>query len=373
MVPERLVRFRPRALLSAVGVLLAVAVVLYVVFVSRRIFSWVFIALFLALAIDPAVTWLNRHHVPRRGLAVAVIYLAVLAVIALLAALFVPTLVGQVSDFVNAVPGYVRDLTQGRGPLGFLETKYQVVERVQKAVRGGGGGGAGISSGAGAVVAAGRSIFGAIAATITIVFLTLFMLLEGPAWIERLYGLLPPESQPRWRRVGQDIYRTISGYVSGNLLISLIAGVTYGIVLVILGVPYPVALGFIVALLDLIPLAGATLAGVVVALAGLATSTTAGIVMAVFVILYQLTENHVLQPLIYGRTVQLSPLVVLVAILIGAQVAGILGALAAIPVAGTAQVILLDVLEHRRARVREDARDGDGGRDPAEEGAAVVS
>ena len=166
--------------------------------------------------------------------------------------------------------------------------------------------------------------------------------------MERIYGVLPEESRPRWRRIGHDVYRTVGGYVTGNLLISLIAGVSSGIVLWIAGVPYAVALGLVVALLDLIPLAGATIAAILVVLVAIAASgTTAAIVVGVFFVIYQQLENHVIQPLVYGRTVQLSPLAVLVSVLIGAQIAGVLGALAAIPVAGAIQVLLVDWRRHR--------------------------
>ena len=151
--------------------------------------------------------------------------------------------------------------------------------------------------------------------------------------------------------MGYDIYRTIGGYVTGNLAISLIAGITSTAVLLILGVPYAVALGLLVAILDLIPLAGATIAAVIVSTIGFIDSTTSGIVLIIFFILYQQLENHVLQPVVYGRTVLLSPLAVLIAVLIGAQIAGVIGALAAIPVAGAIQVILVDWLEHRRGRI----------------------
>ena len=160
--------------------------------------------------------------------------------------------------------------------------------------------------------------------------------------------MLPAKSQPRWRKVGDDIYRTVGGYVTGNLLISVIAGVSCAIVLLIMGVPFAVALGLLVAILDLIPLAGATIAGIVVIGVSFAHSIPAGIVVGIFFIVYQQLENHFLQPVIYGRTVQLSPLVVLVAVLIGAALAGILGALAAIPVAGTIQVLVRDSLAQRR-------------------------
>src|SRR5204863_6061078 len=193
-----------------------------------------------------------------------------------------------------------------------------------------------------------KGVITIVVATITIAFMTFFMLLEGPVWVDRFYGLLPESSQPRWRQVGFDIYRTVGGYVTGNLLISLIAGGLTTIVLLILGVPYAVALGLIVAILDLIPLAGATIAAIIVGAVAFLHSIPAGIIVIVFFIVYQQIENHILQPVVYGRTVQLSPLVVLIAVLIGAQLAGVLGALAAIPVAGSLQVVFVDWLRHRR-------------------------
>jgi predicted PurR-regulated permease PerM len=178
--------------------------------------------------------------------------------------------------------------------------------------------------------------------------MTFFMLLEGPRWVESFFTLLQPQSRRRWRAVGHDIYRTVGGYVTGNLLISLIAGALTTIVLLITGVPYALALGLIVAILDLIPLAGATIAAIIVGAVAFLHSVPAGIIVVVFFILYQQVENHIIQPVIYGRTVQLSPLAVLISVLIGAQLAGVLGALAAIPVAGSLQVIWVDWLRQRR-------------------------
>ena len=138
--------------------------------------------------------------------------------------------------------------------------------------------------------------------------------------------------------------------MTGNLFISIIAGFTTTIVLLALGVPYAVALGLLVAILDLIPLAGATIAAIIVCSIGFLHTLTAGIVLIVFFILYQQLENHVLQPLVYSRTVRLSPLAILISVLVGAQIAGVLGALAAIPVAGTIQVLLATWFEERRKR-----------------------
>ena len=352
-IEERAVWFRPRTVLVVLGIILATLVMIEIVQVARGVLVWILIAVFLALALNPAVEWLLARGVPRRGLAVVITYAGAVLGIAALGALFVPILVDQVDNFVQALPGYVEQVTQGRGRLGFLEREYQITERVREAVgKGGAGSVLGVS---GTALAVTKGVVTAVIAIVTIAFLTLFMLLEGPAWIERFFVLLPTGSQERWRNVGRDIYRTIGGYVTGNLTISLIAGVISTIVLLILGVPFAVALGLLVALLDLIPLAGAMIAAVIVTTIGFIDSTVSGVVLLIFFILYQQLENHVLQPVVYGRTVKLSPLAVLIAVLIGAELAGVIGALAAIPVAGTIQVILVDWLAHRRTRVVEPA------------------
>jgi predicted PurR-regulated permease PerM len=348
MVPERLVRFRLRTILSIIATIVAVAIVLEVLWIARHVITWVLISLFLALALNPAVDWLQAHGVRRRGFATGLTYLGVFALIIGIGATFVPSLVNQVNDFVNALPGYVHDLTHGRGRLGFLETKYHIREKVEHAVRTGGA--KKLLGFSGVALSVTKGVITMVAATVTIAFMTFFMLLEGPNWVERFYSLLPEASQDRWRKVGYDIYRTVGGYVTGNLLISLIAGASTTLVLIIMGVPYPVALGLLVAILDLVPLAGATLAGILLAIVAFLHSIPAGIVVVAFFLVYQQIENHFLQPVIYGRTVQLSPLIVLIAVLIGAELAGILGALAAIPVAGSIQVLIRDWLQYRRLR-----------------------
>ena len=299
MIPERLVRFRLHTILALLATIIAVAITLEVIWIARHVLTWVLISAFLALALNPLVEWLQRHGIRRRGWAAATAYLLTLAFFVAIGFTFVPTLIHQSDDFVHKLPSYVHDITHGRGRLGFLETKYHLQERVQHAVKTGGAKKALGLSGAAFSVAKG------------------------------------------------DIYRTIGGYVTGNLLISVIAGVLTTLVLLLMGVPYAVALGLIVAILDLIPLVGATIAAILIGLVAFIHSIPAGIVVVTFFILYQQFENHVLQPVIYGRTVELSPLAVLISILIGAELAGILGALAAIPVAGSIQVLLVDWRAHR--------------------------
>lgn len=348
---ERLVRFRVRTILTILGLVIAVWALLRIVSIARQVIVWFLIALFLALAINPLVEWLQRRGVRSRGLASGSAFLLVLLTLSLMGALFIPTLVRNVNNFVDAVPGYVDDVTKGKGRLGFLETKYHVVEKVREQVEKGGA--RRLLGLSGTAVAITKGVINIVVGIVTVTFLTFFMLLEGPLWVERLFGLLPPESQPRWRKVGHDIYRTVGGYVTGNLVISLIAGTLTTLVLLLLDVPYAVALGLLVAILDLIPLAGATIAAIIIATVAFLHTVVAGIVAVVFFVVYQQVENHLLQPLVYGRTVQLSPLAVLIAVLIGAEIAGILGALAAIPVAGAIQVILVDYLRARRERAIE--------------------
>jgi predicted PurR-regulated permease PerM len=343
----RVVDLRPRTIFRVLLIAIAVAVTLEVIWIARHVIAWLVIALFLALALDPFVGWIQRRTRLGRGLAIAVAYLIVIGVIAVVGASFMPKLVDEVNGFVDTSPTYVRDLTHGRGRLGFLERKYHVVEKVRAQVENGGA--SKVLGLSGAALSVTKSVITVIAATVTIVFLTFFMLYEGRDWMGRFYSLIPEESRPRWERVGYDIYKTVGGYVTGNLLISLIAGASITIVLLALGVPYAVALGLLVAILDLIPLAGATVAGIIVVVVAFLHSVPAGIIVLVFFIVYQQLENHFLQPVIYGRTVQLSPLAVLVSVLVGAELAGILGALAAIPVAGAIQVIIRDQLAAHRS------------------------
>ena len=345
---ERLVRFRATTILAVLGIAIAVGLLLEIVWIARHVLVWILIAVFLTLALNPAVEWFQRKGLKRRGWAAAATLLLTLGAIAALGALFVPTLVHEVNGFAHALPGYVDDITHRRGRLGFLESKYHVTQRVRDAVESGGA--SKVLGLTGTAIAITKGIITAIVATVTIIFMTLFMLLEGPAWMERFYGLVPTDQQSRWRGVARDIYRTVGGYVTGNLLISVIAGITSTLVLLALGVPYAVALGLLVAILDLIPLAGATIAAIIVAAVGFIHSLLAGIILIAFFIVYQQIENHVLQPVVYSRTVQLSPLAILISVLVGAELAGVLGALAAIPVAGTIQVILVGWLEQRRTR-----------------------
>jgi predicted PurR-regulated permease PerM len=350
---ERIVRIRPTTVLTVLGLTFGFLLLLYVTWIARQVLTWTLVALFLALALNPAVEFFQRQGLKRRGASAAVTFLLTIGAIIALFSRFVPTLVNEARGFADALPGYINDVSAGRGQLGRLADKYEIEARVRDAVNTGGA--ESLLGFSGTALAVTKSVLTFVVALVTITFMTFFMLLEGPAWMERFYSLLPEGSRGRWEKVGNEIYRTIGGYVTGNLLISVIAGIASTLVLLILGVPYAVALGLLVAILDLIPLAGATLAAIIVTTVAFLHSIPAGIIVLVFFVVYQQVENHVLQPLVYSRTVQLSPLAILISVLIGAKIAGVLGALAAIPVAGTIQVLLLTWLELRRERARAPA------------------
>jgi predicted PurR-regulated permease PerM len=258
----------------------------------------------------------------------------------------IPPLVSATTSFVEALPGHLRELDAGRGPLAFLEQRFHLGERlVEIYERGGIAALVGLER-PGASTA--RAAVDTALALVAVPFLTFFMLLDGKRWVDGALDVLPPSARPRWERVCDGIYRTVGGYVTGNLLISLLAGAVAAVTLTAAGVPYALPLAVIVAILDLVPLVGATAALVVCGAAALSQGVLECVIVVIVLIVYQQLENHVLLPVVYGRAVDLSPLGVLVAILIGAELAGVLGALAAIPVAGSVAVVARELVRWRR-------------------------
>ena len=165
------------------------------------------------MALNPAVEFLVSRGL-KRGPAVGIVFVGTILVIVGIAATFVPTLVREVNDFANAVPGYIDDLTRAAaGSASSSATTTSSRRRARRSRRAASAASSGSRTRRSALT---KSILNAVIAVVTIAFLTLFMLLEGPAWVERIYGLLPEESQPRWRKVGGDIYRTVGGYVTGQ-------------------------------------------------------------------------------------------------------------------------------------------------------------
>ena len=333
----------PRTVLLIVAVGLGAVLLLAAVYAARTVLVELIVSIVLALAAEPLVRALERRGL-RRGAAVGISFALLALALVVFAYLLLKPLVDETTRFVHDAPGLLQELSHGKGRLGFLEERFQAVERFQAAVDSGSftaTAGPALNVLSGTVRTGGALVF--------VLFLMLFVQLGGRQWYEALVGLAPESARPRIRRTGDGIAAAVGGYVTGNLLISIVAGAVTTIVLVATSVPYPFALGLIVAIFDLIPLVGATIGTVIVCAVAL---TTEGVVTAAIVviamILYQQLENHGLQQLVYHRTVKLSPLAIALSVALGAEVGGVVGALLGIPFAGAVKVVAGELLAWRR-------------------------
>jgi predicted PurR-regulated permease PerM len=337
--------------LVVIGLVLATLLVLALGWEARQVLTWIVIAGFFAVALHPVVSWVeNRAGWLKRWLATLIVYLLAVAFIGGLITVFVIPLVHEGTQLAGNVPGLIADIKAGRGPVGGLAERFHVLDYIQShetQIRG-------YAAQLGApTLAALRGAATGVAGLLTIFVLSYLMVLEAPKLVTGFLAIFGERRSHRIRRVGSDCARTITGYISGNLLISVICGLlTFG-VLAILHVKYAGLIALFVGLADLIPLVGATLGAVVAVLAGFTHSVTAGIIVLVFFVVYQQLENHLLQPMIFARTVQLNPLTVLLAILIMTELAGILGALLAIPIAGIIQIIVRDIWDTHNGRLKD--------------------
>ncbi len=339
-IPQRVVSFRMRSVLGVLALLLGVAAAVEFVVLAQAALTLIAIALFLALALNPGVAFFQRRGLGR-GTAVGAVYALALLAFALLGLVFVPPLVDQVTKFNDALPGLVADLTQGHGQLGFLERDYQVVERVRDATS---GKGSEVAGAAAPVVSVAKGVAATVIGVVIIAFLTLFMLLEGPQWRRRVDELVPERSRAPIERIGAGVYKGVSGFVIGNLLASFLAGLFVTVIFLVVGIPYAIPVGLFVALIEVVPYLGPLVATLVVTGVALTEGVAPGLVVLALILVYHLVEGHTLRPMIYGRALSLSPLAVLIAILLGIEVAGVLGALVAVPLAGSIQVVIAELL-----------------------------
>lgn len=358
-LPERAPERVPvRTILATIGLVLATALLLLIVVETRQVLTWIVIAAFFATALYPLVGWIQRRVLHRRlrSLATLAVFLLVLLVFIGIVALFAIPIAREGTKFAGQLPDLIDQARTGRGPVGDLLERTNALKYVQDNEDKIRAFATGLTTPAAGVL---RGLATGVAGTVTIFVLAFLMVLEGPKVVETSLNLFEPRTAERIRRVGADCAKSITGYISGNLLISVICGVLTYVVLLIFGVPFAGLIALFVAIADLIPLVGATLGAVVAAVAGFVHSVPAGIAVVVFFVIYQQLENHLLQPLIFARTVKLNPLTVIIAILVAVELAGILGALLAIPVASMIQVILRDVWDHRRGRPKSEVTTGE--------------
>jgi predicted PurR-regulated permease PerM len=342
-----------RTILATIGLVLATALLIYMVLQIRQVLTWIVVGAFFAVALYPLVGWVQKRLLggKRRALATFLVFLLVFVLLAALIAAFAVPLVNEGTKLAGTLPKQIADARSGRGPIGDLLQRTNALQWVQdnqdKISK--------FASGLTAPAASVASGFATgIAGTLTVFVLAYLMVLEGPKVVDGSLNVFRPTTAERIRRVGGDCAKSVTGYISGNLLISFICGLLTYVVLLVSGVPFAGLIALFVGIADLMPLVGATIGGAVAVIAGFIHSVPAGIAVLVFFVLYQQLENHLLQPLVFARTVKLNPLTVIIAVLIGVELLGILGALLAIPVASMIQVIVRDVWDNRRGRPKEE-------------------
>ena len=349
--PSQVMRTVAVALLTAAVVLGA----LFLLWQIRTFVGWFVAALFLAAMLNPLVNWFQRRHrMIKRPLAIGLTYLGLVVGLLLIVGIFVPVLVDQINSLIkfighvaNSPQGpqeYIKGLAQQNG-LGSLYQKVSgqagnIQSQVQDLAKG-------VLSSTPEVISGVGGFFAALATVLTITF---FLILGSERYLDVGVGLFPETHRPLVRRLLTQSAGAVTGYVTGNLAISAICGVTTFVVLLVLGMPYAAALALLVAVLDLIPLVGATLGGALLVIVGLFVAPWKGVVLLAYILVYQQVEGSVLQPLVYSRAVHLNGLVILIAVLVGGMLLGIPGALLAVPVAEIIRIVVTDLLAYRRER-----------------------
>ncbi len=294
------------------------------------------IAIFLAVALGPAVDFVSRGRLPRAA-AILIVYVLILCVFAGVVALIVPPVVNGATELSRDIPNYVDDLRDNETIRDF-DDKYDVTTKLRDEAeklpdR--------LGDAAGALQGIAAGVVNAAFQLLTILTMTFFLLLDGRRIADFFITRFGRHREERLRGIAERIYKSTSGYVAGALTITSINGILTFVVLSILGVPFAVPLAVLMSFFGLIPLVGATIGGVLILIVTLFTDfPSATIIYGIFLILYQQFENNVLQPLIFKRTVNVPPLAVIVAILAGASVLGVVGALVAIPIAAALQIVL---------------------------------
>jgi predicted PurR-regulated permease PerM len=336
-----------RAVMRVIVTVVLSVLALYLVYLVREPLSWLLIALFVAVATSGPVNLLSRR-LPRSA-AIAIVYLSIVLAPFVIGAILIPPAVEQGVKLARDLPGYVQDLNEAfeeNEQLRELNEKYDITQKLNDLaddlV-------SDLGSAAGLVADIGAGLVSSIFALVTILVMSMFMVSRGKAWRETILSFRPPHQAERLRRATDRIAAAVASYVGGALAQAAIAGVAAFIMLTILGVPSPLPLAVIIALLDLIPLVGATLGAVIVGVVTLFSDfPTDTIIWAVFAIAYQQFENYVVQPRIQSRAVALDPFIVVIAAIFGGTLLGVIGALLAIPSAAAIQIAIREYLDYRR-------------------------
>ncbi len=310
---------------------------------ARSVLVLIGLALFIAAGLDPAVNWLTRRRLPR-WTAVIVILLIVAAVVAGFAASAIPPLTAQVTALVHELPRYLTTLKDHNSELGKLNSRFQIQQRLTRLLSTKG------TALVGGVLGAGALVLSAASSMLVVIVLVVYFLAAMPRIKLFLYRLAPQSRRSRVILIGDEIFVKVGGYMLGNFLTSLIAGAGTWAWLQIFGVPYPLLLALLVALLDLVPVIGSTVGGAIVSLVALTVSLPVAVATLAFYIAYRLAEDYLIVPRIMGRTVEVPAVVTVVAVLLGGALMGLIGALVAIPAAAALRLLLNEVTFRRLDR-----------------------
>ena len=294
------------------------------------------LGLFIAAGLDPVVSLLTRRGVPRWA-AVTIVFAGVLGVIAIFIGIAVPPLAGQTTALVHQIPNYLHQLQNHNSQLGKLNAKYQIQQRLTSLLTSKG------STLVGGVLGAGALVLSTASSILAVIVLSIYFLAGLPSIKLFAYRMVPHSRRPRVILITDEILVKVGGYVLGNVITSLIAGFGTFVWMLAFGIPYPLLLGLLISILDLIPVIGSTIGGAIVSLVALTVSLPVAIATLAFYIAYRLAEDYLIVPRIMGRTVEVPAVVSLIAVLIGGVLLGIVGALIAIPVAAAIRLILREV------------------------------
>lgn len=303
----------------------------------------VVVALFLAAGLNPAVEFFERRGL-RRSLAVTVVITVALGAVALFLVAIVPVITDQVTSLSNNVPGWLDDLQKNK-KIQELDDEYQIIEKIKDYVAKGDF----VSGLFGGVLGFGLKILSALFNAFIVIVLTLYFLASLDTTKKAFYKLAPASRRDRVAKLGDRIIANVGGYVSGAFIVALCAGISSLIFLFVVGLgEYAVALAFVVALLDVIPMIGATIGAVIVIAIAFATDVQTGLVCIIFYVIYQQVENYVIYPRVMKRSVDVPGAVTVIAALVGAALLGVVGALLAIPTAAALLLILREVVVKRQ-------------------------
>ena len=298
------------------------------------------VAFFLALGLEPLASWLVNRKLPRWA-ATTIVFALFLAMLGAFVAAAVPPLVQQATELIKQAPHYLQQAQDHSSTIGRLNDRFHLQQRITDTVKGSGG------SVFNDVVSAGSAVFGAVGDSLIVIVLTVYFLVDMPRIRTNLYRMVPNTRRPRAILIGDEVFAKVGAYVLGNVLISVIAGGATFIWLLAFNVPYPLLLGIFVALFDLVPVVGSTIAGVGVAAVALTVSLPVCIATTAFFVFFRLLEDYLLVPRIIGRVVKVPALITVVAVLIGGALLGIVGALVAIPIAAALLLLTQEVLYPR--------------------------